>query len=176
MARRINVIGEAKQGKEQPHTNTGETPVNADGATLPVVATRAQPLKNTDNGDSAENRRLSRKEQAVLRAITDPTLSTATNTVRAKAAGVSERHFYQIIADPFFARVHRRVLLGAVQANASRIIEKAVDVATSTGRDGATDRWKLLEMSGHYTPRQQTDITSAGQPIVGIVGVAVDDV
>lgn len=156
------MIGEAPQ----PHADATQT-------VQPVqVLRRAEGL---ESGDLSLNFRLSRCERRVLAVISDPMQAEATVEQKAKQCGMTERRFYQIMRDPRFVRYWRGQVANVVQSRALRYIEAADQLAAKPTRDGFNDRRMLLEMAGHYVPRQQTDITSGGQPLVGVVGVALDE-
>ncbi len=94
-----------------------------------------------------------------------------TDADRMREAEVSKDTWYRVMKDADFARIHRQMIRSSVNASVSLIINQSTKMAIETGRDGYNDRRMLLEMSGHYTPRQQIDHTTAGQPIIGVVGV-----
>lgn len=140
--------------------------------TLPVQATRAQTsLAGQGTATDALNRSFTRKERAVLEAICNPALRDVTVSERAKAAGVSERRYFEIMKDPWFRRQHREYIQATVQERVASLVDASAQTAATPGRDGFNDRRMLLEITGHYVPRQQTDVTSGGQPIVGVIGV-----
>jgi hypothetical protein len=154
--------------------------------TLPVEVKRANGgsarprpdlvAAGTGNWHEAEQRSLTRKERAVLAIICDPSMADATNRERYAKAGLSERRYYEILADPWFNEQHRRMIQSVVKERVGRLIEAGYQTAATPGRDGFQDRRMLLEMTGHYVKREQIDHTSGGQPIVGVIGVAMDDI
>jgi hypothetical protein len=144
--------------------------------TLPVEVKRRDGRGLLTGGDRSINRMLTRKERAVLRVICDPALCEATQAERAKQAQVSIRQYFSILADPWFREQHRVAINRHVQERVGRLIEAGYQTAATPGRDGFQDRRMLLEMTGHYVKREQIDHTSGGQPIVGVIGVAMDDI
>lgn len=156
------MIGEVAQGERQ-QAQTLPIPVQADRVGTAAIV------------DSAQNRVLTRKEKAVLAVVTDPALSQATNKEKAKLAGVSPRHFYQIMADPYFAQVQRNECKSFVRSRMQVYLQAMDATAGKAGRDGFNDRRLAFEMGELYTPRQQVDHTTQGKPIVGVVGVSLDE-
>lgn len=145
-------------------------------APLPVTVQRQEGRELGPRAASDEpNRTFTRVERKVLEAITAPALANATNEERFAHAGVSKTRFYGIMQDPWFRKKHREFIHNHVQGRIAELVNASANTATTPGRDGFQDRRMLLEMTGHYTPRQQIDHTTAGQPIVGVVGVAMDD-
>jgi hypothetical protein len=148
-------------------------------APVPVVVSRQEQGKGQQGlrlADDEQNRTFTRVERKVLEAITSPDLANATNEERYAHAGVGKTRFYAIMQDPWFRRKHREFIYNHVQARIAELVNASANTATTPGRDGFNDRKMLLEMTGHYVPRQQIDHTTAGQPIVGVVGVAMDQV
>ncbi len=144
----------------------------AESGNTTVEVRRASPGTVTSAND--DERTFTRKERAVLEAITDPATRNMTNAERAALAGVSDRQYYQIMARPWFRARHRNIIQGHVQSRVADLVEASAVTAATPGRDGFNDRKLLMEMTGHYIARQQIDHTSAGQPIVGVVGVSMD--
>ena len=155
---------------EVPNHNGNGADENAIATSLSVVARRTTENTNGENGDFAQNCKLSRKERAVLAAITDPALLQATNTEKAKAAGVSVRRFYQIITERNFAQVQRNECKSFIRSRLHRYLDAMDQAASKPNRDGFNDRRLAFEMADLYVPKQQTDHNVRGA-IVGIVGV-----
>jgi hypothetical protein len=132
---------------------------------LPVQAKRAE------YGDRVENRKLTRGEVAVLRVLMDPSNAEKTDIDRMKLAGVGNDTWYRVVRDPYIQRKQREMAQEYIRSAVAPMLKQSIQVATSEKRDGFNDRKLLLEMSGFYVPRQQIDHTTAGQPIVGVVGV-----
>nr|WP_294577194.1 hypothetical protein [uncultured Rhodopila sp.] len=116
---------------------------------------------------TAENRRLTRVERAVLAVLVDPRFNqpNTTNAERIAAADVSERRFYEVMADPWFQDQQRRAFLDVIRTNIGPIVEAAVKTASAEGRDGHQDRKMLLEMGGMYIPKSAIDHTTGGLPM-----------
>ena len=144
----------------------------ADNA-VAVQATRPE-LARLGTGGTALDRTLTRKEEAVLRVIMNPDHADKTNQERADTAGVSLRHWYQILADPFIKRRQREAVQDMICTSVAPMLKQSLRVAVEEKRDGFNDRKLLLSMGGFYVERQQIDHTSAGQPIIGVVGVSTD--
>jgi hypothetical protein len=116
-------------------------------------------------------RSLSRAERRVLESICDPNHRNITVSERCKAIGIGESRYFEVVRDPWFRAQHREAVRRAVDERIASLVNASADTAAVVGRDGFNDRRMLLELTGHYVPRQQIDHTTAGQPIVGVVGV-----
>lgn len=138
---------------------------------LPVQVQRAQPMLRPVSIDSVENRRMSNAERRLLRVLADPHHYDASNAERAKAAGISESRLYDLLRDPWFRDQEKQLMRGMVQTELAPIVRASIDTAKKPGRDGFNDRRVWLETVELYQPRQQIDHTTAGQPLVGVVGV-----
>ena len=55
------------------------------------------------------------------------------------------------------------------------IIKAMVDTAKMPGRDSHNDRRLAFELCGIYTPRQRVELDAAPRNIVGVVGVAMEE-
>jgi hypothetical protein len=152
------------------------TQTHADNVTLPVRVARTQQPPLPAMGEAIANKTLddlTPGQKRVLRVLLDPDNHAKTDVERAQLARISQASWHRITADPTFAAIERQAVQAAVRASVGAIVHKSIEVATTCGRDGTADRWKLLEMSGHYTPRQQVENT--GGVVVGVVGVAMSD-
>jgi hypothetical protein len=162
---------------EMPQHDAGETQVSAeptDTATLPVQVSRADPF---NTAASAQNRTwtdLSRAERRVMTVLRDPDNHEKTESERIALAKVSRSRYYEILRDPDFARMEREIVRDTIRASVGAVIHKSLEVAVKRDRDGFNDRKLLLSMSGHYVERSQTDITSQGKQVVGVIGVSMD--
>jgi hypothetical protein len=134
-----------------------------------VVATRGGNSGNI--GELAQNRTLTRAERRILESICDVSQRDLQVDERCKRIGVSRTRYFQIMSDAWFRSQHREYIRRSVQERVSALVGASYDTAVTPGRDGFNDRRMLLEVTGHYVPRQQIDHTTAGQPIVGVVGV-----
>ena len=167
------MIGQAPNN--EPQKAPDEPGQAQNPAPIQTLVNRAQSLSVSDKAIAVQNRTLSRKEKAVLRVITDRAYSESTNDEKIAAAGVSKSTFHRIMNDEWVVGVFRSQVASLVQSRVVRYVNAADISAAKPGRDGAIDRWKLLQMAGHYVERSQVDHNHSGKVIVGVVGVSMDE-
>ena len=105
---------------------------------------------------------LTKAGQRLVAVLLDPAYRHATVRQRAKAARISEPHYYRLMKDE---AVHEALRLKARELLApylAPILATAVETASQPGRDGHQDRRMLLEMAAWYGPRQQMEISGPG--------------
>ena len=105
---------------------------------------------------------LTKAGQRLVAVLLDPAYRTATNQQRARAARISEPHYYRLMRDE---AVHEALRLKARELLApylAPILATAAETAIQAGRDGHQDRRMLLEMADWYGPRQRTEISGPG--------------
>lgn len=116
-----------------------------------------------------QNRRLTRSEKALLAVLLDPAYFKALNTERARAAGISDRRFYQMMADPWFREREREAFYDLLRTRLGPIVQAAAETAAQPGRDGHFDRKMVLEMAGLYLPKQEQRLTGGDGGAIKVV-------
>lgn len=113
---------------------------------------------------------LTRAGQKLAAVMLDPTYASATDEERARAAGISRRHLYRLMADEDFQAALRARAIDLLRPKLGPILDAAVQTASTPGRDGFKDREMLLQMVGLYVPKQALEHTGAeGGPIQVVV-------
>lgn len=91
----------------------------------------------------------------------------------AAKAGIGERTYYRLMADPQYRVWLDEQRRQALARHVDNIMNAAVTTAARDGRDGHQDRKMLLEMAGLYVPKQAHEVGGAGgQPLTILIGGA----
>lgn len=114
---------------------------------------------------------LTRAGQRLLAVFLDPQYADTTDVEKAKAAGVSIRHFHRLTHDPHFQAALKAKALELITPKIRPVLDAAIKTAVEPGRDGFKDREMLLRMIGWYDPKSTIEHQgSDGGPIQIVVG------
>lgn len=140
----------------------------------PVEVTRKQPMKLAGSGDESE-RKLTRLEGKILELLLNPDTRHAKRQELYKMAGCSKGRYYAILKDPWFDQQRREGLQAIIREQTISFVRAAAKTAATPGRDGFQDRRLLLSMTGDHVERRHHDHNVTGRVVVGVIGVAMED-
>ena len=105
-------------------------------------------------GEAAEAEKKRRKKRErpseikLTAVLMDPAKAKLTGVEKAELAGISERTYRRLMADPEFVQSVRDQFLSRVFEQVAPIVDAAERVAVVPTKDGFNDRRMLLEMAG----------------------------
>lgn len=101
---------------------------------------------------------LSRARRKLMLVLSNPDFANATVREICEAAGVSKATYFKAMRDPEFHKEHNNWIRSTITNRLYKILDSAIQTATTVGRDGFQDRRLLFEMAGHYNPHQELHI------------------
>lgn len=110
-----------------------------------------------DFGGVAPGAKLTPAFRRILQVLFDPKYFGRPVPQIARAAGCTAAHVYNARKDPAFQQAVRDILAQAVGPMLPALMDAAFRSALVPGTQGATDRWRLLELGGFGRPEKAGD-------------------
>lgn len=122
----------------------------------------AETAKNAINLD---NYKPTRKERALIEALSDPANKNKNVSELCQVAGISREWYYKLMQKPEFVAYYKKVQFEVVKSSIAKVLSAAIDFAINDPKCHQ-DRKMILEMADMYTEKIKQEMTGEnGSPL-----------